>query len=154
MRTFAALLAAAGLALGPAPATPSQAHADVHPSRHSLVHPARYVSLVECAGARPCGPWRLRLHDGTVLRLPDAQVHPLSRTGKPQRKYGAPVALSGEQAVTMLDWTANRQLTLHVEERLLKRLAILRLDLGTSRFTVRDRYTVDHRAWGFEACGG
>nr|WP_055506747.1 hypothetical protein [Nonomuraea pusilla] len=60
------------------------------------------------------------------------------------------------QMVEMLDWTANGQLTLHVEDDVMReptRMSILLLDLATSRFTVRDRYTVRPKAWGFEACG-
>lgn len=61
------------------------------------------------------------------------------------------------QLVEMLDWTANKQLTLHVRDDAMGTPAgmhVLQLDLGTSRFTVRDRYTVRSSAWGFEACGG
>lgn len=60
------------------------------------------------------------------------------------------------QMVEMLDWTANGQLSLHVEDDVMReptRMSILLLDLATSRFTVRDRYTVRPKAWGFEACG-
>ncbi|WP_214321091.1 WD40 repeat domain-containing protein [Nonomuraea sediminis] len=61
------------------------------------------------------------------------------------------------QRVEMLDWTANKQLTLHVRDDAMRTPAgmhVLLLDLGTSRFTLRDRYTVRSSAWGFEACGG
>lgn len=61
------------------------------------------------------------------------------------------------QQTEMLDWTANKQLTLHVVEDAMhspRKMRVLQLDLATSRFTVRDRYTIRPQAYGFESCGG
>lgn len=61
------------------------------------------------------------------------------------------------QQTEMLDWTANKQLTLHVVEDAMhspRKMRVLQLDLATSRFTVRDRYTIRPEAYGFESCGG
>lgn len=61
------------------------------------------------------------------------------------------------QDVEMLDWTANGQLTVHVIDDVMRTprgMHVLKLDLATSRFTVRDRFSVRSGAYGFEACGG
>lgn len=61
------------------------------------------------------------------------------------------------QLVDMLDWTADRQLTMHIADDAMRspyKMHVLRLDLATSRFTLRDRFAVRANAYGFEACGG
>jgi hypothetical protein len=70
----------------------TQAATHPHPK-----HTIRYASLDRCKDAdRPCGPWRLTLRDGREIVLPDAQVNPHNRHGKPDLERMASIAISGE----------------------------------------------------------
>ncbi|MEV0385369.1 hypothetical protein [Nonomuraea sp. NPDC050643] len=79
---------------GPGSSTPS------HDSAHAGPHDAiRYASLKGCkvksGGTRPCGDWRLVLHSGERVTLPDAQGVALQANGKSSRYYAAAIAVSG-----------------------------------------------------------
>ncbi|MEU0571736.1 hypothetical protein ABZ297_40945 [Nonomuraea sp. NPDC005983] len=59
----------------------------------------RYASIKGCStkdGApKPCGKWRLVMHDGMTRLLPDAQTTALDAKGKPAVYNAAPIAVSG-----------------------------------------------------------
>ncbi|MEU8246756.1 hypothetical protein [Nonomuraea sp. NPDC048916] len=92
MRIRIAVVVAAGLSTlltAPAQAGPHHGHDGV-----------RYASIKACetkdAGPRPCGAWRLVMHDGSRRALPDAQTVALKANGKPSVTGVAPVAVSGD----------------------------------------------------------
>ncbi|TYB52945.1 hypothetical protein FXF51_50095 [Nonomuraea sp. PA05] len=105
--TTLAIASALTSALAPALTWPASAHtapvhaAPVHaPSAHTAHdHSIRYASIKSCpvkgGGARPCGDWRLVMHDGSRTILPDAQGVAKEADGSPNRYVPAPVAVSG-----------------------------------------------------------
>lgn len=87
------VLAAALLTLTAAPAAVQAAPRHSHDS-------IRYASIKGCPWkdgmAKPCGPWRLVMHDGGRATLPDAQVVALDEKGKSTGVLPAPIAVSGD----------------------------------------------------------
>ncbi|MFI6175322.1 hypothetical protein ACIA8R_07260 [Nonomuraea sp. NPDC051191] len=87
------LLAAALLTLA---AVPAAAQAAPHHGHDSI----RYASVKGCPGkdgaSRPCGQWRLVMHDGGRMTLPDAQVVALDARRRSVVDSPAPIAVSGD----------------------------------------------------------
>ncbi|MEU6781546.1 hypothetical protein ABZ912_20260 [Nonomuraea angiospora] len=90
-----AVLAAAVVAVpgGVAYAEP-HAHAQAHRGHDSV----RYAAIKSCGkdgDVRPCGDWRLVMHDGSQSMLHDAQPVALDVKGKKLAYASAPIAVSG-----------------------------------------------------------
>ncbi|MER6949384.1 hypothetical protein ABT294_35775 [Nonomuraea sp. NPDC000554] len=88
--------ASASMAGGAAPAAgQTGVAAEPHHAHDSI----RYASIKGCStkdGAlKPCGKWRLVLHDGMKRLLPDAQTVALDAKGRPADYNAAPIAVSG-----------------------------------------------------------
>lgn len=94
MRIRIAVAVAAGLSA--LLTTPAPAQADPHHGHDSV----RYASIKGCqtkdAGPRPCGAWRLVMHDGSRRALPDAQTVALKTNGTSSVTGVAPIAVSGD----------------------------------------------------------
>lgn len=94
-----AVLAAAVVAVpgGVAYAEP-QAHAQEHGQAHRGHDSVRYAAIKSCGkdgDAKPCGDWRLVMHDGSQSVLHDAQTVALDVKGKKLVYASAPIAVSG-----------------------------------------------------------
>ncbi|MFB9203337.1 hypothetical protein ACFFV7_19230 [Nonomuraea spiralis] len=77
-------------------AVPAAAQAAPHHGHDSI----RYASVKGCpdkdGALRPCGQWRLVMHDGGRRTLPDAQVVALDAKGRSSLTSPAPIAVSGD----------------------------------------------------------
>lgn len=96
MRSMIAAAVAAGLAaLLTAPTAAQAAQAGGHEHGPDSI---RYASIRACPKdeARPCGSWRLVMHSGEIMPLPDAQTVAKEANGKPMVYAVAPVAVSGD----------------------------------------------------------
>ncbi|MEV4111313.1 hypothetical protein [Nonomuraea sp. NPDC049695] len=79
-------------------AAPGVAYAEPHAHAHQGHDSIRYASIKKCTskdGDRPCGDWRLVMHNGGKSVLHDAQGVALDAKGKPLRYSPAPIAVSG-----------------------------------------------------------
>jgi hypothetical protein len=93
--TIVTLLSASLLALAATPAA-AAAHAHEHAHQHDSI---RYASIKGCTakdGAqKPCGDWRLVMHNGEQSVLRDAQAVALDTKGR-SSGLPAPIAVSGD----------------------------------------------------------
>ncbi|MFI7420733.1 hypothetical protein [Nonomuraea sp. NPDC049684] len=93
------MLTAALLTLTAVPAAAQAAPHRDHSHHHSR-DSIRYASVKGCPGkdgtSRPCGQWRLVMHDGGRRTLPDAQVVALDARRRSTVTSPAPIAVSGD----------------------------------------------------------
>ncbi|GAA4066650.1 hypothetical protein [Nonomuraea soli] len=96
MKTKTMAVAVLGLALLGTPAVAAPHNTQDHSAHHAI----RYASVKACTAAdgarKPCGYWRLALHDGSVQLLKDAQVVALTAKGTSSVYQAAPISVSGD----------------------------------------------------------
>jgi hypothetical protein len=95
--TLSSLTAFAGLAIA-ATALVAPANAAAQSGAHT--DSIRYASVKACKGkddsTRPCGKWRLEMHSGKELKLPDARITARDPKGHVLKDIAAPIAVSGD----------------------------------------------------------
>ncbi|WP_327091544.1 hypothetical protein OIE66_13125 [Nonomuraea sp. NBC_01738] len=87
----------AAVAAGLAAVTLAPAAAQAHQHDHDSV---RYASVKACkvkdGGTKPCGGWRLIMHSGERMGLPDAQVVARNADGSSSIYVTSPISVSGD----------------------------------------------------------